>query len=706
MNLSHGTIWSVGQRLMFLVILIFAIPVSAQNSVTVGDASALEAALEQAEPGTVIELTEGSYGPLTIKGIEAREDARIIVRSAPDTGPVNFSRLELVDSSFVSLNGLVFDYDFAAGDNPKLRPFEVINSRGVEISNNLFDGDSAQNVSEDSDGFGTAFGLSVRGSADTLVADNEIRTFYRGFLAAQSGGLIVRGNEIHDIRMDGMNFAQVQAVVIEDNFIHSFNRSLNSADHADMIQFWTNGTDVPSSDIVIRNNVLNSGSGGFSQSIFMRNDLVDRGLAGQEMFYRDITIENNVVINAHLNGITVGETDGLTIRNNTVLHNSASDGAKDDPGLWTPQIRSATASRNVSIVRNITSVVAGYEGQLDWVVRDNLLVQDRDPNIPNYYDTYFLAARTGNPMSLLSFSYLPASGLDGKQIGAPQLVKPPAPDTLLASAQALEVAPFVNRFTFDATSTIGPADLVNEKTRYEWQIEGEPVQEGSRITHTFTTYGNHGVKLRVTPENGAPAETSVFVHVPNPDIVTFAASKGVFTAWNGANSNEAIGTPAVIGPAILNSGRARISIERADLEPFFSARDFDLGLRIRADKTMRSEGELLRIHKTLVLTVTGRGGLEIDFSTITARPLRINTPALRLLDGEWHDIRVVYSSGQGRVEVFVDDRLVGAGNTQGIIRPVEHWGLELGNPFNNRKSFDGMLERLYLRANVEGFAQK
>ena len=90
-----------------------------------------------------------------------------------------------------------------------------------------------------------------------------------------------------------------------------------------MIQFWTSGTTSPSTNITIRGNILNSGAGDWTRSIFMRNEMVDLGLAGDEMFYQNILIENNVIYNAHAHGITVGETDGLTIRNNTILYNPA-----------------------------------------------------------------------------------------------------------------------------------------------------------------------------------------------------------------------------------------------------------------------------------------------------------------------------------------------------------------------------------------------
>ena len=225
------------------------------------------------------------------------------------------------------------------------------------------------------------------------------------------------GNEIHGLRSDGLNFAQVEGVVIEENKIHDFNRSLKSADHADMIQFWTNQTNAPSRDITIRNNILNSGAGLYTQSILMRNDQVDRGLAGDEMYYQNVRIEGNVISNAHLHGITVGETDGLTIVNNTVIRNARSQGKADNPALWTPQIRISEAARNVEIARNVTAKIVGPRDQPDWRVEDNIIVQDAARMRPGHYRTVF----DGDPADLSSLRYLPGGPLDGAGIGAPRL---------------------------------------------------------------------------------------------------------------------------------------------------------------------------------------------------------------------------------------------------------------------------------------------
>lgn len=674
-----------------------------ETRLEIADADGLATALKTAGAGSVLVLAGGDYGALAVKGLTGAAGEPVVLRSADPANPARFSRMELRDARHLELDGLMFDYTFEPGDKLYLRPFQVIGGQDILIRKAVFDGDRARGVSVADNGFGSAFGLSIRGSADLRLEDSEIRDFFRGLVVSQSADLTIRGNDLHTIRMDGMNFSQVQKVMIEDNHIHDFNRSLNSADHADMIQFWTNGTEVASSDITIRNNVLNSGRGLYTQSIFMRNDLVDRGLAGAEMFYRNITIEDNVIINAHLHGISVGETVGLNIRNNTVIRNAASEGEADNPSLWTPQIRVAKTSTDVRIRDNVVSAVAGYDGQADWVVGDNFLIQDRSPARPGYYDMVFVAARTGNPETLAPFAYLRGGPLDGTGIGAPRLASPASPAELNPQIRVLGDMTWLNRFSFDASLSAGPEGPLGPDARFDWDFGDGTKASGPIVTHSYAGSGARKITLTLTAADGTSRTVETTVVVPGPDVLSFDAEKGEFTAWAAGVPSLVPDTPVAIGPAVLGQGQAVIEISRDSLVPFFEARDFDLRLRVRA-VGRKPAGELLRIHTTLLLSVSERGALEMRLDTATASQLRLSTPPLRLHAGGWHDIRITYSSGTERAQIEIDGKVQAQGRSSGMLKPMQHWGLALGNPFDNRKSFDGELESLHLQANIEAFA--
>jgi parallel beta-helix repeat protein len=671
----------------------------AQSSV-VTNADELADAVSSAGPGAVIELAAGDYGELNLKDLAGTAEQPIVIRSADAGRPASLASFDLRGVSHVVLENLMFDYVFTSGDPSNLRPFQVVGGTDITLRGNLFDGDVALGVSDSDDGFPTGFALSLRGVEAAVVDGNEIRGFYRGMVVSQTNDLQVLNNDLHGLRMDGMNFAQVSRVTIAENHIHDFARVLESADHADMIQFWTNGTTAPSTDITIRDNILNAGNGWYTQSIFMRNDLVDRDLAGPEMFYRNVTIANNVVINAHLHGITLGETEGVTITNNTVIRNARAQGREDNPGLWTPQIRVAPDSTGVVISNNVTSKVEGFEEQLDWTVNDNVFVQDRFPTEPFYYDTVFVAARGGDPSNLANFAYLPGGPLEGAKIGAPQL------DLSSGSmADAGVISPVIqaavdpantNRYRFEARPGTLPEGVSADQLRFTWDLgEGVTSTEAS-VIHEFTTPGLHTINLTLTFPDGTTSAVQNIVSIKGAEVLEFDPTTGRFTSFAGRDPVVVPEIELGPGPAIIGQGAAPVVIPVEMIAPFFDAENFQIDMRVRGVPGARSAGELFRIHGNLYVTVTGRGGINVRFDTGTADSLKFTTSPAPLFTGEWVNLRFQYSAATGLFTVLSDEVVIGQGRTSGLTREMERWGFAIGNPFATRETFDGELESLSL----------
>lgn len=374
-----------------------------------------------ASDGGTIALVPGDYGSLSLRNLQAPDSAPRVIASADPAQPARFSGLALKGVSHLTLQDVVFDYTFQPGDAAHLRPFAIADSQGITISRSIFDGDNARGTGTAGDGFGTAYGLRVDRSANITVQDSQIFGFLRGIVVNDSQNVTVQDNDIHGMRSDGLNFAQVTDAAILRNQIHDFRTADSTGDHADMIQFWTNGTTAPTRNVTIADNVLNAGAGRYTQSIFMRNDLVDRGLAGPEMFYHNITITGNVIINAHRHGITVGEADGLRIANNTVVQNAGAAGQPPDKPVWIPRITVAPASRNVTIARNVTSAVTGPAAQPDWSVTANLLVQNTARMQAGFYGQVFAPGALQDTSRIQSFAPRPGGMLDGTGIGSPLL---------------------------------------------------------------------------------------------------------------------------------------------------------------------------------------------------------------------------------------------------------------------------------------------
>ena len=685
----------------------------ANGAVVAVTPDALEQAVALAAPGTTLVLAGGDYGVLALTGTGGSAAHPLTLRSADPAYPARFSQMQLNEAHDLVLEGLVFDYRFSPGDASHFRPFEIIRSRDVTIRDALFDGDVARGVSAADDGYGYAFALGVQMSEGVTIERSEARGFMRGFVFSESRAVTLRRNDLHGMRSDGMDFVQVQDVLIEDNLIRDFASSPLSGDHPDMIQFWTTGATAPNTDIMIRNNVLSAGAGWYSQSIFMRNELVDQGVAGAEMLYRNVTIEGNVIINAHLHGITVGETAGLTIANNTLIRGRGVQGTEDPSGPWTPRINVAAGSSDVRILRNVVPAIAEYQLRPDWVVTDNFLIQDQRTSLPGFYDAVFVAARTGNQSALASFRPVPGGPLDDTGLGAPRLNTLQTPAVLTPLVRVFPDLAALNRFTFDASLSAGPEGRPGPDTSYSWEFgdgqsaEGQSAEgqsaEGLVVSHIFAAAGRHDIRLRVRQADGQTAIATAGIIVPSVNVLSFDARAGRFISWVDGEPQPVPGIAAAAGPLQLGDPEA-LSIPPQAIAAFFEAGDFDLRLRLRATGNSPA-GEILRVHPGLVVQITPHGTLEAWLDTGTGQPLRLSSGPLPLFSGGWHDIGLTYSSGAGRLVMVVDGGVAARGRISGPTRPLEYWGMSIGYPFKDKggQPFTGELDSLELRANVERF---
>ncbi len=379
--------------------------------------------------GGEVLLEPGDYGAVRISGVWP-SNSPLILRSKMPSDPAVFREMAFIDAAHVSVRQVIFDYRFSEGDADHQNPFRILRGQDISILGSVFDGDVAgPGVERAAAGFPLGYGLGVRDSERIAIISNSFRKFGRGIVCAEVTGLIIRGNDVSAMRSDGMNFAAVQDVAVEGNHLHDFARDFGSDDHSDMIQFWTSGTNSPSTNIRIRANLLNAGRGAYTQSILMRNERVDQGLAGREMFYRDIEISNNVILNAHLHGITVGETDGLIISNNTVVHNTLAAGQDDPNGPWVPQIRIAPMARDVIIARNIAPRFTLPGAASGWQITRNVEVQSTLRTQAGFAATLFGRDALVRPDLPSSFAPRPGGPLDGSDVGAtwlgPDVTGPP-----------------------------------------------------------------------------------------------------------------------------------------------------------------------------------------------------------------------------------------------------------------------------------------
>lgn len=398
------------KTLLLIVSLGYATTLSAE--ILRADPDTYMPVLRKATGGDTVLLAPGTYPTLWIDKntfLAGSPEQPIILASADPSNPARLLRLRLKEVSNITFDGLIFDYLHADGAAIDTKEFTIADAQNITIRNSVFDG-VEQN-------FGRGFGLMVRWTKGFRLENSQIRGFYRGAVVTESRDIVVADNEFYGMSSDGLNFSEVRNVRIEGNQLRDFRRSKSSQAHPDMIQFWTNGNEIKTRDVVIRRNLLEAGTGMWTQSIFMRNEKVDSQNGGRDFFYRNITIEDNVIVNGHLHGITVGETDGLMIRNNTVVRNAASaPGARY--GVSTPQIRVARRSQNVTVTQNVAAVIEGHEGQSGWRVANNFIVQDQGRAQSGFYGAVFGPAALESPPSVQAFAPRSGGPLDGAGIGA------------------------------------------------------------------------------------------------------------------------------------------------------------------------------------------------------------------------------------------------------------------------------------------------
>jgi hypothetical protein len=267
--------------------------------VLVDSVSGLSNALKAAQGGDTIQLASGTYSGLTINNVSFATG--VTITSADPGAPAVLTNFNINGSAGLTFTNLEF-----VAKQPAYFAFQVnkcddIHFHGLKVHGSL-DGDA----SNDADG------LSISNSTNISVTGSEFQQLGRGMGISTTSNVVVQGNQIHDLRTDGIDFAQVSNVKVIGNAFHSI-RAVG-ADHPDAIQFWTTGTTVASSDILISGNVITRGQGTATQGIFFRDELGN-------LPYERVTIENNLIVGTGYNGIRIIGAKDLVLKGNELVSN-------------------------------------------------------------------------------------------------------------------------------------------------------------------------------------------------------------------------------------------------------------------------------------------------------------------------------------------------------------------------------------------------
>jgi PKD repeat protein len=660
-------------------------------TITVNGADSLKAALATASAGTTIELAPGNYGHLGINVPWVERwgsfDGEVTIRSADPDNPATFSSMFMLGVKNLTVDGVVVDYSGTG------KAVEVRDGTNIAIRNSVIKGDRLDDPSHAYDGLPVALGLSIRSSKGVAVENNEFSDWRAAASFLTSSDVVVSGNEVHTVARDGMTFVAVTDVLIENNHFHNFYTKDGIGDHRDMIQFWTAGTSTPSTGITIRDNVLNSGDGPWTQSIFMGNE-VARAQSGQGMFYRDVVIENNVIYNGHLHGITVGEADGVKITNNTLLHNP--DGGLEGP-VARPRVNVAADALNVHVARNIAEAMPQQPGDaVNWKIVDNLIVQNTDPGAPNHYGALFINALTGGT-DLAALQARPGSLVETGGYGSSLTRFNGTPEALTAVINyAGETG---DMLAFDAGYTAnGGGFLDADDATFRWEMGDGTVLSGAEIEHAFAP-GTYTVKLTVTDAEGNSDDAQAKIYVPEPVRLDLDVTA------QGLVDRSTYATPNL--PAVkVEQGGGRYGARLTDktgfglergVAPIHDLNAFTISLDLKAASGAASAGEIFRLHQSMALRVESDGRFVFDFTNNAGKVFQLSSAPTAALDGGWHDVTLTYDKWSGSLGIAVDGAEVGEVAASGASKPQEYWGLNFGSIWG-KTAFDGLVDDFEVRS--------
>ncbi len=376
---------------------------------TIRTAAALSEALKRARGGEIFLLAPGNYGTLSIKKATFRTP--VTLRSADPGAKASFSEAYIRHASNITFDTIKFDYSFSPGETFRASKFRVENSSDITFVDSLFDGDVAHGTGTAADGLGTGKGLIVKGSRKVDIVNSEFHSWWTALTVNTSSDIHVAGNNIHGIRSDGMKLGSSRTLLVEKNYIHDFDGAQGLSDHRDMIQIMrSSGTGV--SDLTIRDNIFDMGSGDWTQTIWAGRDRANANDATN--WHRNVLIENNVIYNAHTHGISIDLAKGLSIRRNSLIRVRRSN----NENISIPKIRISKSSQYVVIEQNVAGAIGGYEGQQDWVVLNNAIIQDTSPSRAGFYDRQFIYYATSATKGYNQYSVRPGSIIDQLNAGS------------------------------------------------------------------------------------------------------------------------------------------------------------------------------------------------------------------------------------------------------------------------------------------------
>lgn len=318
-------------------------------------------ALGSATAGDRIELDPGNYTALSTAASFASPG--VVIASKDWENRAQFtSTLDVT----IGANWLLFDrLLFGPGK------VTVTDADDISFTHCVFEGEL------DGSNHGVQFGCLITRCLRPIFNNNEMFHWRKCLKYIACDDVVVKFNNIHSMNEDGVDANACFGLNFEDNWLHD--RLTDILGSGDFFQTWATDVDRPVKDYTFRGNFFDIGGGRNIQSLFMTNVFAANTPENTDLWYRDIIIEDNVIVNVMFNGIITGLTIGLTVSRNTVLRGFG--------GVTAPSIGESAAP---SPTRVTDDNISNYSQATDFIV------QDTDSGAANYYGDEFVDALKTN----------------------------------------------------------------------------------------------------------------------------------------------------------------------------------------------------------------------------------------------------------------------------------------------------------------------
>lgn len=524
--------------------------------------------------------------------------------------------------------------------------------------------------------------ILLRNCYECIISNNEISHYNHGISILDVDTFTINKNNIHHMQGDGIRGGGWINCDISENHIHDFFGSSGSVNHMDMIQLWAvSATNYISSDVYIRRNILNAAVGCGTQSIFMRNEKVDQGLVDSSWYWKNIEISDNIIHNSHAHGITVAETIGLMIKNNTLIY----DGLINPPmSLSRPSININKNCIDVTVTNNICNSINGPD---DMISDNNLELNYDDSFDTNHPSKIFINGMMNGDGNLSNLRLVPT--MSGKNLGAVDSQF----DMHTSTAQfvVFKTEGSYYKYSFDSTLSVLNGDfLYNQYIRYTpiWSIEGLLYEaHGPILEFEFQNSGVYEIILKIVDVDGEiVSENFSYLKVESSMLLDLYVDTEGVVDHSDYNSTIVQPNPIIDGntSSFFIGDTSILSVSKANKQ-LYNLPKFTYGMDIKRVEDLKTVGAggLFFIHTAFNTYITETGDIKVDFINRDNVKFTAVSNTQPLNDSEQHNLIISYDGLDNKVlNVYIDDTLVASTFAEGYTQPYENWSLSFGYPWN------------------------